>query len=1229
MRVLFCSFLAVAFVELRADGPHDNAQDMRLLEESARMISRFVDRLSKDELQAGAIQTALKEYDVEFEDVDGAAIVAAIASKVSDYIRSRAEMVLKMKELIERTADDYDPEKMTFTRVGCTSVSSATLEWTSRDRESTRPLEPVRFVRQSGFNNLRVSENYSQSVHFVDDRKADLWCGTACIKTAAAVCHTKELEVLFSGISVDIDTRWAWTYFAHVSGVSRWFPGFRWTDVIATADFLPQFRPWYLAATGASRISKRVVFVVDGSASMQAEAAAVGDAGQATSVWLATKSAIKKIIAVLSPVDWVDVVVMQGSRVVVASKAKNFTGCTLLPLRLQTKDTLRLWLDSVNASDERDSNFQLGIQTAFDLIRAHRANEALCKAGRPCESLLLFYSNGYSSTDVTSRTRRTDVVDFIVSQYSLLSVRLLTFAIGVDVDWLLLNEMACASQGLFQRLNSQRDQISLRSYALFFNVLQTAVPAAERTDLAYSDLYEDAGGLGLVFTISAACFSPSGDLIGVAATDVPMQPILELLSMNSTWNSNNALVNRQMATFAHPMASQLNSERAESLADFEVTMQLESSTFDNAADAATASATTSPSNLTCTSSVDTDLSAANYTFSNCSATSVGLNAPPNLLRAQLAYCHYATLTSRVLSLSSEAISDSWSFNSTSLFRPYGLPDVGTGSGRPQREGVQIAPNQRITAYVHGVTGPTARTRTTAANLIPFVVIRSHYMPREHTVAKLRSMTLRLKQNATNQTHLNHSCNADLKGTGWVQEWGAVPPNCPGVVANEDGSFPLAILPCHLVLCWRYSALQGIPGLMGMAVADSTAFVRTWNSTPYRDPLSQQRNGLLIAEIEATQRGSVTTEPWFTRSLGSQDLILSWETPRGTACDSSAVSCGSQLVLSQSIFRNSTQKSELIAVLAIRYNYSMFHRRLWELTRACSQASNASGIDNAHCFLVDDRGYVVAVSSQPNALAGLKLPLMAIDPLLMAALLESQVPGQEPVFKLLKTSDPCPLIELINSSKTVWLPKEWKVTTSGSRAKADLKVRLGAARVIGTNLLLIVADGEFDTTCNGRLGGLRSRGTFIHSGWYADGVREVITCEEHLYLQEQFCQPQSLVYQKNPVDASNWTRMAKCDPDKLSIVAVLHNSNCSVHETDYLFFTLVWVIPIAFAGSLFLESHKRRRLQVPACSGCALARGTLPARAFECTTVSFHALVLSSGCTCVVIRAHLLRQPPQR
>jgi hypothetical protein len=144
------SCLVVAVVELRAD----DAQ----LTHAADMISRFVEGLSLGELQAGAITTALNEYTLAFEDVDGDAIVAAIASKVSDYIRPRAAMVLKMKELIQNTADKYDPAKMDFERLGCTSLSSATLEWTSRDRESAQFREPLRFDPQPGFNNLRVSD---------------------------------------------------------------------------------------------------------------------------------------------------------------------------------------------------------------------------------------------------------------------------------------------------------------------------------------------------------------------------------------------------------------------------------------------------------------------------------------------------------------------------------------------------------------------------------------------------------------------------------------------------------------------------------------------------------------------------------------------------------------------------------------------------------------------------------------------------------------------------------------------------------------------------------------------------------------------------------------------------------------------------------------------------------------------------------------------------------------
>ncbi len=135
------------------------------------------------------------------------------------------------------------------------------------------------------------------------------------------------------------------------------------------------------------------------------------------------------------------------------------------------------------------------------------------------------------------------------------------------------------------------------------------------------------------------------------------------------------------------------------------------------------------------------------------------------------------------------------------------------------------------------------------------------------------------------------------------------------------------------------------------------------------------------------------------------------------------------MLSQSVFLG----NELIVVLAIQYSHSVFDGRLWAPppprgdtpkatavgrscwqyaesavgdaqsmpSSCCPQLSEQSGLgsrSNAHCLLVDDRGYVVAVSDQPDALVELKLPLSSIDPLVMAASLEDQARPLTPKAK---------------------------------------------------------------------------------------------------------------------------------------------------------------------------------------------------------------------------------------
>ena len=182
-----------------------------------------------------------------------------------------------------------------------------------------------------------------------------------------------------------------------------------------------------------------------------------------------------------------------------------------------------LALSAASTADHRSSDFDDLFTKAFDALRPQQQSLIETRPG----SLILLSSTYGSNTG--SSEAPDELVEYVASQSVALRTKVLTVALGPQADQKQLARFACAAHGVAVRIDLMSDALLLRrrvSHALreFFETV------CDDRSSQLSSPYIDALGLGLVVTISLAVRRSDSSLIGVVASDILLQPILDDLT---------------------------------------------------------------------------------------------------------------------------------------------------------------------------------------------------------------------------------------------------------------------------------------------------------------------------------------------------------------------------------------------------------------------------------------------------------------------------------------------------------------------------------------------------------------------------------------------------------------------------------------------------------------------------------------------------------------------------
>jgi len=357
-----------------------------------------------------------------------------------------------------------------------------------------------------------------------------------------SICTFRGIDDVFANATDEFGVR-AWTYVATTNGVMRAWPGHameRGEDVPAgegeeglgnCQSYDPRLRPWYVAATSGP---KDVVMVIDTSGSMlTADGELFGDF---RSRWEITKEALLALLGTFGISDYINLVEFNDEVKVLA------TG----KLLQAKEDEIALLRDEVeNIEPLGGTDFRLGLEAAFDLLinATTRSIEDEEPTSSRCQKVILFLTDGEDCTIsdakcsmpvLANETGVDSVLQFIEKKQSELEAlgsqraHLFTFSFGLEADDEIPKEMACAHQGVWNRILSEDDPlVALNAY--------TSYLASRRGDanVIWSRTYDDAFGLGTVVTAAKPIYGPTtskgeqGGLIGVVGHDVRIEDFNE------------------------------------------------------------------------------------------------------------------------------------------------------------------------------------------------------------------------------------------------------------------------------------------------------------------------------------------------------------------------------------------------------------------------------------------------------------------------------------------------------------------------------------------------------------------------------------------------------------------------------------------------------------------------------------------------------------------------------
>ncbi|XP_075893280.1 voltage-dependent calcium channel subunit alpha-2/delta-2a isoform X2 [Nelusetta ayraudi] len=365
---------------------------------------------------------------------------------------------------------------------------------TAEDGEEENPLESatsleLEFVDDPNFKN---KVNYSSSAVQIP---TDIYKGSPVILNE--LNWTQALERVFIDNRRE-DSSLRWQVFGSATGVTRYYPATPWRAPNKIDLYDVRRRPWYIQ--GASS-PKDMVIIVDVSGSVSGLTLRL------------MKTSVVEMLDTLSDDDYVNVAMFN-------EKADAVVPCfrTLVQANVRNKEIFKEAVKGMQAKGTTDykSGFTFAFEQLLNETSAPRAN---------CNKMIMMFTDGGE-----------DRAQEIFEKYNWpnKTVRVFTFSVGQhNYDVTPLQWIACANKGYYFEIPSiGAIRINTQEY---LDVLgrPMALAGSKARQVQWTNVYQDALGLGLVITGTLPVFNRTRDfsgsqsqlILGVMGVDVAISEI--------------------------------------------------------------------------------------------------------------------------------------------------------------------------------------------------------------------------------------------------------------------------------------------------------------------------------------------------------------------------------------------------------------------------------------------------------------------------------------------------------------------------------------------------------------------------------------------------------------------------------------------------------------------------------------------------------------------------------
>ncbi|XP_041357381.1 VWFA and cache domain-containing protein 1-like [Gigantopelta aegis] len=504
----------------------------------AMLIQNYILQLANDGIRRHDTQSYLDQAVYSFEKKDGAEIVNQVKTTLEDYFKKKTRAAVRLAAKAQELYDEF------LTANATTNVTS--LNDLGRDvyKDSDIPkLLPVDldfnpYFRQS------VSSKYS-TVKIADEVPRD---DKAVIDS---IIYTTKLEEVFHQNAAE-DPLMRWQYFGTTIGITRLFPGRKWSINFAGFynDYDPRLRPWYIAATSGP---KDVIIILDCSRSMQGEKFEIA------------KAVAKTVINTLTKQDYVNVICARASHWDEVGKWHPYDtevmSCQsdgMVPATIAHRKDLieKIMMRKAGGTSELEKGFEMALQLLRSVPRTG------------CQSLIVFATDGLDTDGEQVRCgpgyyTRSGYVPGPICKYNFTKVwnvhieenskldppaRIFSYLLIEDAE-LFPGRSACdIGRGSFKKLMTGENLISQMSN--YFDFLSSN---AQSSNALWTSPYLDSWGLGLMVTYSIPVLSRiTGKYIGVVGVDATLDEIENFLTKHMWGSVYSFLINNQGETIYHP-----------------------------------------------------------------------------------------------------------------------------------------------------------------------------------------------------------------------------------------------------------------------------------------------------------------------------------------------------------------------------------------------------------------------------------------------------------------------------------------------------------------------------------------------------------------------------------------------------------------------------------------------------------------------------------------------------